>query len=259
MANYFLFLDELKPNDNYKFFCMGGCFIEENHYRTKVVPMMKQLKNNIFGNCSVVLHENEIRKYKDTFQRFKDDKSKEEKFWNGVGDVFKNCDIHTLCVGIDMENLPKYYPTKTEKDDEYYIALQIILENFVHFLIKNNGMGCVYFESRDMKSDYALYEHYNMIKKNGTLFLNSELMGKHLKCISFPLKIDNNIGLQLADFVPNPVVRHFQSLELKNNKIDKIDKDFCEQRDLNIFQQIQEKAYNGNIDRNDRFGLKKIL
>ena len=28
---------------------------------------------------------------------------------------------------------------------------------------------------------------------------------------------------------------------------------------LNIFQQIQEKAYNGNIDRNDRFGLKKIL
>ena len=44
MANYFLFLDELKPNENYKFFCMGGCFIEEDHYRKKVVSRMKQLK-----------------------------------------------------------------------------------------------------------------------------------------------------------------------------------------------------------------------
>ena len=69
-------------------------------------------------------------------------------------------------------------------------------------------------------------------------------MKKHLRCISFPLKIDNNIGLQLADFIPNPVARHFQAIE---------------QRDMNIFEEIKNRAYNGNIDRNDRFGFKKIL
>jgi len=57
-------------------------------------------------------------------------------------------------------------------------------------------------------------------------------------------EIDNNIGLQLADFIPNPVARHFQGED---------------QRELNIFTEIKNKSYNGNIDRNDRFGLKKVL
>ncbi|MGY3663261.1 MAG: hypothetical protein ACXAHE_05235 [Roseburia sp. 1XD42-69] len=83
-----------------------------------------------------------------------------------------------------------------------------------------------------------------MIVENGTLFLGSKLMQKHLRCISFPLKLDNNIGLQLADFIPNPVARDFQGMA---------------QRDLNIFTDIKNKAYNGNIDRDDRFGLKKVL
>lgn len=95
-----------------------------------------------------------------------------------------------------------------------------------------------------MHADFELYEHYNMIKENGTLFLSSELMKKHLRCISFPLKLDNNIGLQLADFIPNPVARDFQGEA---------------QRKLNIFTEIKNKSYNGNIDRNDRFGLKKVL
>lgn len=255
MANYFLFLDELKNNKIFEYFCMGGCFIEETYYRSYIVKEMNKLKSDIFGNTSVILHESEIRKYNNSFKKLKTDSEKEKNFWNGLGELFEKSEIHTLCAGIDMTNLPKYYPTKTEKDSEYFISLQINLENFVHFLIENNSTGCVYFESRDMQSDYELYRHYNMIKENGTLFLNSELMQKHLTCISFPLKIDNNIGLQLADFVPNPVARHFQKEKAAEFK----ESPSCDQRELNIFQQISKKAYNGNIDRYDRFGLKKIL
>lgn len=244
MANYFLFLDELKSNNEYEHFCIGGCFIEEQHYRIKVVKEMNRLKNEVFGNTSVILHETEVRSHKGTFKKFKDDDIKEKKFWTMLGDIYKNCDIHTLCAGVHKENLKKYYPSKKEKDSEYYIALQIILENFVHFLIDNKSTGCVYFESRDMQVDFELSEHYNMIKENGTLFLSSDLMKKHLRCISFPLKLDNNIGLQLADFVLNPVARNFQKEE---------------QRELNIFTEIKDKSYNGNIDRYDRFGLKKVL
>ncbi len=245
MANYFLFLDELKANDVYKHFCIGGCFIEENHYRNEVVKKVNTLKSQIFGNTSVILHETDIRARKGTaFKKFKDNEEKEKEFWTQLGDIYKTCDIHTLCAGVHMENLKKYYPSKNEKDSQYFIALQIILENFVHFLIENNGTGCVYFESRDIQSDFELCEHYRMIVENGTLFLSPTLMKKHLRCISFPLKLDNNIGLQLADFVPNPVVRHFQEEE---------------QRELNLFTEIKEKAYSGNIDRDDRFGLKKVL
>ena len=244
MANYFLFLDELKSNSQYKHFCIGGCFIEESYYREKIVKQVAALKNDIFGKTSVILHENEIRAYRCKFNALKKDNEKEKKFWEMLGKIYTDNDIHTLCAGVHVDNLKKYYPSKNEKDSEYYIALQIILENFVHFLIDAKGTGCVYFESRDIQSDFELYEHYNMIMENGTLFLSSELMKKHLRCISFPLKRDNNLGLQLADFIPNPVARYFQDEQ---------------QRELNIFNEIKEKSYNGNIDRNDRFGLKKVL
>ena len=36
MANYFLFLDELKPNNIYKHFCLGGIFVEEEYYRKEM-------------------------------------------------------------------------------------------------------------------------------------------------------------------------------------------------------------------------------
>ena len=44
MANYFLFLDELKSNKEYKHFCIGGCFVEESLYRNKIVkqPIKKK-------------------------------------------------------------------------------------------------------------------------------------------------------------------------------------------------------------------------
>lgn len=65
MANYFLFLDELKSNKEYKHFCIGGCFVEESYYRDKIVKQVNGLKNDIFGNTSVILHESEIRSYKE--------------------------------------------------------------------------------------------------------------------------------------------------------------------------------------------------
>lgn len=243
MANYFLFLDELKSNDIYKNFCIGGCFIEESHYRNVVVKKMNTLKNDVFGNTGLVLHESELEQKKGKFNILNKN-DKEQLFWEKLKIIFDECDIHTLCAGINHDNLKKYYPSNKERYSEYYITLQIILENFVHFLVANKGTGCVYFESRDITADYEMQVQYESIKNNGTLFIPSSVMKTRLKAISFPLKLDNNVGLQLADFVPNPVARDFQGIP---------------QREYNIFTNIKSKAYNGNIDKNDRFGFKKIL
>ena len=69
MANYFLFLDELKSNNEYEHFCIGGCFIEEQHYRSTVVKQMNRLKSETFGNTSVILHETEVRSHKGIFKK----------------------------------------------------------------------------------------------------------------------------------------------------------------------------------------------
>jgi len=58
------------------------------------------------------------------------------------------------------------------------------------------------------------------------------------------MKDDNNIGLQIADFIPNPVSREFSGIK---------------QKSTNLFTEIKNAAYDGNESLSDRFGFKKVL
>lgn len=208
MSEYYLFLDELRANRIYPHFCLGGCFIEDSLYRKEIVPYVNKLKNEVFGDTSVVLHEGEIAGCRGYYKVFKD-RNKNKLFWDGMKDLLLNYDIRTLCVGVDVDKFKTTYPSKGRiESSEYYVALQIILENFVHFLNSNDGIGSVYIESRGIVPDYLLQEQYNLIRQNGTLFVPKEVFQKRLKTISFPMKIDNSIGLQIADFIPNPIARN---------------------------------------------------
>lgn len=105
MANYFLFLDELKSNDKYEHFCIGGCFIEEQCYRNTIIKQVNKLKNEIFGNTSIILHETDIRSRRGAFKKLREDEEKEKRFWSMLGDIYQNYEIHTLCAGVHKENL----------------------------------------------------------------------------------------------------------------------------------------------------------
>ncbi len=58
------------------------------------------------------------------------------------------------------------------------------------------------------------------------------------------MKADNNVGIQIADFIPNPIAR---------------DLDGKPQRDLNILKEIKNASYDGNLSLINRFGIKKVL
>lgn len=246
MANYFLFLDELKANDIYSNFCMGGIFVEEQHYRKEIVPRMNYHKNNILGNIGVVLHENELPDLLSKYKQPKKDK-KMKSVYDGIRDIIINYDVHTVCVGITKSNLSSHYPNSSKSYNKYRlynVALQIIMENYVHFLEENDSYGCVFYESRNIQADYELQKQYELIKDHGTLYLSSEIMKKRLMAISFPLKIDNNVGLQISDFILNPMARKFDNMEQKENS---------------LHNAIITKAYDGGIEENMRYGIKKIL
>lgn len=245
MATYYLFLDELKPNDIYKHFCLGGCIIEDMTYRNNVIPFVNNLKAEVFGDTTTILHESTIRAKKDKEYRVFKKVEVEQRFWNGLKELLTKDWIHTMCVGINYEQYKNVYKIKSKcNNSEYFIALQIILENFVHFLEEKDGKGAVYIESRGIDDDQELENQYNTIKRNGTLFVDNGVFAKRLKTISFPMKADNNIGIQLADFVPNPVARHF---------------DGSNQREINIFTEVSSRLYDGNLSLTNRFGIKKIL
>lgn len=232
VATYYLFLDEIKANNDYSHFCLGGCIIEEMIYKKQIIPCINELKKKVFNNPLKILHEVDIS-------------PNNKSFWLEMQNLFTTIEFKTICVGVDYKKFRTIYKDKSQTiSSEYYIALQIMLENYVHFLECTNGKGSVYIESRGNEPDIQLQEQYDLIRKQGTLFIPGEIFQNRLKTISFPMKIDNNIGVQIADFIPNPVARHFGGME---------------QKPYTLYPFIKNKAYDGNTCLIERFGIKKIL
>lgn len=203
---------------------------------------MNSLKNSIFSNRQIVLHEIELRKANDGHYKVMRDHETRKQFWSSLSSVFNDIPLHTIGVGIEVDKFKSLYHD-CGVNDEYSISLQIIMENFVHFLEKNNGYGTIFVEARDSVQNQRLQNKYHTLKANGTLFIEKNAHQSRLGTISFPLKTDNNIGLQIADFVPNPMARWVGG---KN------------QKSPNLFSEIESKLYCGGVKSTNRFGFKKI-
>ena len=62
MKEYYLFLDESKPNTNFRNFTLGGVVVEKSIYENNVRPETVKLKKECFGDENIILHEIDIRK-----------------------------------------------------------------------------------------------------------------------------------------------------------------------------------------------------
>jgi len=241
MKKYFLFLDESKPNGtNIKHLCLGGVIIEEEIYKKTIIKDINAIKNSVFGNTEVILHESEIRDAEDNYLEMRKPE-KRNLFWNELNRVFTNGNITTIGAAINIKKYRSLYEADY-LNDEYFIVLQIVLENFIHFLQKNNAVGSVFIESRNHKEDIDIRNIYYKIMLHGTLYLNANsFQDKLLNNLNFVIKEDNNIGVQLADFVPGTLNRKCNDLNPKKPS---------------IFTAIESNLYNGNCDSAERFGFK---
>ena len=238
MKEYYLFLDESKPNTNFRNFTLGGVVIEKDIYETRIRPETVKLKKECFGNENIILHEIDIRKKQGQYKGIT--KEQQEMFFLKLGELINNNEIEILAVSINIDDLDTLYSIN-ERNDIYYIALQLLMENYVHFLISNEGKGQLYLESTDAVNNAKLQNLFHMLKATGTLFMKKEVLQDRLGAISFPIKSDNIIGLQLADFIPNVLARKALGKEQKN---------------FSIYNGIENKLYDGKIDRKDKFGFK---
>ena len=241
MRDYYLFLDESKPNNQVEHFCLGGCIIEKNNYINNVIPFVQSIKNEVFNNSDVVLHETEIRKANGLYRCMRNVQTR-TLFWTRMKELFDNYNFTVLSTVVTPKECKRLY-NEEAVNDEYFIALQIILENYVHFLNRNNGKGSIFIESRNPTEDKRLQNHYFNLISNGTLFLHRNALQKHVTTISFPLKQDNNIGLQIADFIPNVLKKYAHNLR---------------QRTPSIKESIVKSLYDGGVNNERRFGLKII-
>ncbi len=241
MKEYYLFLDESKPNTNFQNFTLGGIVIEKMDYETNIKPMVNELKKECFGSDQVVLHEIEIRKKQGDFAGIS--KQQQELFFERLKELFsENNMLSVIAVSVNIDDLDKLYKEE-DRNDIYYIALQLLMENFVQFLSAHDGVGTIYLETTDAANNAKLQNLFHLLKATGTLFVKKETLQTRLCTINFAIKSENIIGLQLADFIPNPLAR--QALGKR-------------QKPYSILEGIETILYDGKVDMRERFGFKII-
>jgi hypothetical protein len=240
MSNYYLFLDESKIFGNLKYFVLAGYIINSDEYNNRLIPMVNSLKNGIYGNSDIILHESEIRAHDKSPYDILKDQSLRNEFWNQLSKIFSDIEFSTIGVGVDIQKLSTIY-SNNHLNNEYSIALQVIIENFVHFLELNDGYGSTYIESTNNTDDKKLTNvYYNMIA-TGSLFINKYCYQKRLATINFLMKSDNNIGLQIADFIPSALNRKYSG---------------CKNKNPSLTDMIVTKLYAGGCNKPDNFGFK---
>lgn len=242
MKEYYLFLDESKNTPPSIHFALGGCAIEKSVYEEKICPFIRELKKDIFADENIVLHESELRMATKDIYKVMRQKEKRELFWSNMGDLFNEKDITVFAAVIN----PSDYKTKYNSrflNDEYFVCLEVIVENFVHFLEKHNAIGTIYLESQNPKADNRLTNYFQQLVKRGTRCMNNHAVRTQIATFNFYQKSDLNIGLQIADFVPNTMKKYAYGIKNKKPSIE---------------SEIAKCLYDGQVGDVNVFGLKKI-
>ncbi|MFD2409423.1 DUF3800 domain-containing protein [Paenibacillus rhizoplanae] len=244
MKRYTLYLDEILTGGHFDHFSLMGFAIGENEYEMDIIPYVNSIKNKYFGDEKVIIHEMDINRHKSAtpFKVFQDNDVL-KNFWGDITGMFKHYNLPVFGVSIHEKDCQSLY---TNGRDKYFIALQIIMENFVHYLEMNDGKGSIYLESTNAdpdQKDQQLQYHFHYLMAQGTLFYSNKTVQKRLSTINFGYKPDNIIGLQIADLLPNTWNRKLSGKPL---------------RTYGLLDMIENQAYDGGCNKKERFGLKII-
>ena len=259
MNEYTLYLDEsytYRNNGKKPAFAVGG-FIVKNSDIPNVNFRIDELKKEIWKDLNVptdvILHELDLKdalnkriKKKDLkseYVRFRDDNRKANTLYRRISKIIKTQNIHTVgCVVIKnryFSNFPKVIANEIS-----LVCMQIIIENYVHFLMKNDATGSIVYESRDAM-DNTMLRRYYQIASIGTMYIKPDAIQQRILQFRFIHKKENCQCLQLADFIPNIIARKMSKKTIYPNTKD-------------LINNILLKSYDGTNNNKDRYGIKTV-
>lgn len=258
---YHLYLDETKIVDQTKglfLYSLAGVAIKDSNL-TSIRTDMARLKYLIWDKNDGVLiqpkdrifHEAEIRSrnksalihypYYSIFNIRKNVRNAIE----GVGDIIERNDISVLGAVSDLGSIRENYFSSQNSYTGYYSCLKVIIENYVNFLFVNKAKGEIIFESRKDKDgdvlDSRTRKQVYKILSSGTMRYSATELQQHITGVKFKSKKANDVGLQIADFIPRPLILHHAGIK---------------QSKPSIYQKIRSKRYGGvHSNQFDRFGV----
>lgn len=268
MEKYTLFLDESSNKEKGTILVAG--FVIPNNQIALLSNFILEIKKLIWNeefilNNTTILHCTELKniynnrrnpelyKYiaRPEYKIFKnmchaEIKDLYDKIYVKLCELIKNLDITILGCKIDEIKFNYIFGTSyTILEDSYNIAIQVIVENFTHFLNKKNGVGYIVYESRnaennaDKKSpDVKMYENFCKIKSvsKGIPYINQNSISNRIRYFNIIRKVNENPGLELADFI---VFNLFKSLFIADSN-DKTE----------FMKKLEKNIYNGGYPEN---------
>lgn len=257
MKTYQLYLDESETHvaGSNRVFCIAGIIVDEDDHTSILQPALDDLKKKVWSDLpsptSIVLHQKDVsfaqnnnNRYKlnqipVAFHRFRSN-IYSRTLYQELEKIFdlKATTVIGSCIIVD--ELQAHFNNNI-LSDKYLIGMQILFENFCHFLSCNNARGSVFLESREEAMDKEIRMRFNHIKAMGTMYINPYAIQRHLQEIHFPAKQENLAGLQMADFIPNTFARKACGKDHKK---------------FNIYDALRKNQYDGNLMKQARFGVK---
>ncbi len=185
-------------DSEYPVFVLAFCIFHKRYYSETIVPALEKFKFNHFGHDQIVLHENEIRKEKGSFNFFRNREDK-SRFIEELTDIIERSNFILISCTIDKRELSKHDP----RDNPYHIALGFCMEALYSFLQEKNQLEHpthVVVERRGKKEDKDLELEFRRVCDGNnrlSLSLPFEIIFSDKKAMSS--------GLQLADLVARPI------------------------------------------------------
>ena len=264
ITEYTLFLDESYDDDT-EVFCIAGCIVKNSDLK-KLEDSIRNIKTLIWTEDEIetmcpVLHSTDLNyvyknRKNDSIRTYKlgaynvlaqkdhlEIKGIYDKVYDKLSVLMKTQDIVTLCCIIDRKKFKTYYSVPTQPrllDDWYDIAMQEIIESFTHYLCAVNGIGSVMYEARNNANanqssspDNKMFHNFCKIKVNGKgiSYITNRTIYDRIRFLDIVTKKEDQVGLQLADFIAFNYIKWFQRQEK-----DRTD----------FMKKIHAASYNGN-------------
>lgn len=204
-----MFLDESgdhsldKVDKSYPMFVLAGCIFDFDYYTNIVESELRKLKLKHFGKDNVILRSYDIRKQKRDFSILVDT-VKREAFYRDLDILISSLDFVIISAVINKIKLKKQYGSP---NNPYHLCFQFILERSVMFLGRSKEKMIFRIESRETHNDQKLAGIYEAFRNHDhQLFRKDEIESKLLD-LSFNQKMQNIVGMQVADLVAYPIGR----------------------------------------------------
>ena len=237
---YIMFMDETDPNSGNDYFCLSGMIIKRSEYEDTLTKKINELKKKHFNSSDIVFHYTDMKNNKNDFKMFKEATIR-NKFYVDFVNILRVSNITIISAYFNKEHMKESYGKCAVSD--YDVAFKSVLENFLQFLVENNGDGMIVMESRLFNENANLQNTFYQYLNNGSELFSSDTAKYHLKCLGFLVKNENCIGLQLVDFIPATIIRIIK---------DESDK-------FSMQKVIKSKIYKHNTVCENILGVKNVL